>query len=60
MSENRATKASTEPPAVLGRGDGHAHANRDQKEREDDGAPHGCGYNALAVLNANRRSARAE
>src|SRR5262249_13670941 len=47
-------------PAVLGRGDGHAHADRGQKEREDDGAPHGCGYNALAVLNANLRSARAE
>jgi hypothetical protein len=40
-------------PAVLSRGEGHAYADRGQEEREDDGAPHGCGYNALAVLNAN-------
>ena len=60
-SETRETKASTAArPSWAGDGDGRAHADDGQQEREDDGAPHGCGYNAVAVLNANQRSARAE
>jgi len=30
-----------------------AHTDHGQQEREDEGAPHGCGYNAVDVLNAN-------